>query len=178
MRSLERSVEEVLLPALEMAAHRPENAAELEHACRWATGWLHSARRLTPPAARSEGVLLLDSGSPLGLEAVYVQALELFLRRAGLRVLLLSADLAESRFANAMRALKPVAVVLCGAGARLDVVGAPAAADPRRAPGRAPVRLSHGAPGRGPARRAGARKRAGRGHRGARRRARQRLGPR
>jgi DNA-binding transcriptional MerR regulator len=125
VRSLERSVEEVLLPALEMAAQRPENAAELEHACRWATGWLHSARRLAPPAARSEGVLLLDSGSPLGLEAVYVQALELFLRRAGLRVLLLSADLAESRFMNAMRALRPVAVVLCGAGARLDVVGAP-----------------------------------------------------
>jgi MerR family transcriptional regulator, light-induced transcriptional regulator len=125
VRSLERSVEEVLLPALDMAAHRPENAAELEHACRWATGWLHSARRLTPPAARSEGVLLLDSGSPLGVEAVYVQALELFLRRAGLRVLLLSADLAESRFLNAMRALRPIAVVLCGAGARLDVVGAP-----------------------------------------------------
>ena len=125
VRSLERSVEEVLLPALEMASHRSENAAELEHACRWATGWLHSARRLTPPAARTEGLLLLDSGSPLGLEGVYVQALELFLRRSGLRVLLLSADLAESRFNNAMRALKPVAVVLCGAGARLDVVGAP-----------------------------------------------------
>jgi DNA-binding transcriptional MerR regulator len=125
VRSLERSVEEVLLPALEMAAHRPENAAELEAACRWATGWLHAARRLTAPAARTEGVLLLDSGSQLGVEAVYVQALELFLRRAGLRVLLLSADLAEKRFRNAMRALRPVAVVLCGAGARLDVVGAP-----------------------------------------------------
>ena len=68
---------------------------------------------------------MLDSGSPLGVEALHVQALELFLRRAGLRVLLLSADLAESRFLNAMRALRPVAVVLCGAGARLDVVGAP-----------------------------------------------------
>jgi DNA-binding transcriptional MerR regulator len=123
VRSLERSVEEVLLPALEMAAKRPENAAELEAACRWATGWLYAARRLAPPAARSEGVLLLDSGSPLGLEAVYVQALELFLRRAGLRVLLLSADLAERRFMNAMRALRPDAVVLCGAEARLDVVG-------------------------------------------------------
>jgi DNA-binding transcriptional MerR regulator len=125
VRSLERTVEEVLLPALDLAAHHPENAAELEHACRWATGWLHSARRLTPEATREEGVLLLDSGSPLGPESVYVQALELFLRRAGLRVLLLSADLAEARFRNAMRALRPVAVVLCGDGARLDVVGAP-----------------------------------------------------
>jgi DNA-binding transcriptional MerR regulator len=125
VRSLERSVEEVLLPALEMAAHHPENAAELEHACRWATGWLHSSRRLAPPASRPEGVLLLDSGPPLGLEAIYVQALELFLRRSGLRVLLLSAALAEARFRNAVRALRPVAVVLCGSGARLDVVGAP-----------------------------------------------------
>ncbi len=84
------------------------------------------AARCPPPCAsagRSEGVLLLDLGSPLGLEGVYVQALELFLRRAGLRVLLLSADLAEKRFMNAMRALQPVAVILCGAGARLDVVG-------------------------------------------------------
>jgi hypothetical protein len=56
---------------------------------------------------------------------VYVQALELFLRRSGLRVLLLSAGLAEARFRNAVRALRPVAVVLCGSGARLDVVGAP-----------------------------------------------------
>jgi DNA-binding transcriptional MerR regulator len=124
-RSLERSVEEVLLPGLEMATQHPENAAELEHAYRWATGWLHSARRLVPPSTRPEGVLLLDSGAPLGLEAIYVQALELFVRRAGLRVLLLSADLAESRFRNAMRALQPVAVVLCGSDARLDVVGAP-----------------------------------------------------
>lgn len=123
MRSLERTVVELLLPALEMAAQRPQHEAELEHACRWATGWLHGARRLAPPASRDEGVLLLDSGSPLGLEAIYVQALELFLRRAGLRVLLLSADLAETRFINALRALRPRAVVLCGSAASLDVVG-------------------------------------------------------
>jgi DNA-binding transcriptional MerR regulator len=123
MRSLERTVVEVLLPALEMATQQPSQEAELEHACRWATGWLHGARRLAPPATRDEGVLLLDSGSPLGLEAIYVQALELFLRRAGLRVLLLSAGLAESRFRNALRALQPTAVVLCGSEANIGVVG-------------------------------------------------------
>jgi hypothetical protein len=125
IRSLERSVEEMLLPALEMAGRRPNHVAELEHACRWATGWLHAARRLTAAATRTDGVLLLDSGSPLGVEAVYVQALELFLRRAGLRVLLLSADLPEQRFASALRALRPVAVVLCGEEASLDVLGGP-----------------------------------------------------
>jgi MerR family transcriptional regulator, light-induced transcriptional regulator len=125
VRSVERTVSEVLLPALEMASRRPNGAAELEAACRWATGWLHSARRLAPAATRPEGVLLLDTGSPLGVEAVYVQALELALRRAGLRVLVLSAELAERRFQSALRALAPVAVVICGNEAQLDVVAGP-----------------------------------------------------
>jgi DNA-binding transcriptional MerR regulator len=125
IRSVERSVEELLLPTLEMAVTRPNHQAEFEHACRWAIGWLHSARRLAPPATMPDGVLLLDSGSPLGLEGVYVQALELFLRRSGLRVLLLSANLPTRRFASALRALRPVAIVLCGTEASLDIVGAP-----------------------------------------------------
>ena len=125
LRTLERTVEEVLLAALETAAARPAGEAELEYACRWATGWLHGARRLAPPATRPEGVLLLDSGPAPGLEAVHAQALELCLRRAGLRVLLLSASIAERRFQAALRALQPQAVVLCGAEARLDVLGQP-----------------------------------------------------
>ena len=108
-----------------MAADRANHEAEFEHACRWAVGWLHSARRLASPASLPDGVLLLDSGSPLGLEAVYVQALELFLRRSGLRVLLLSATLEPRRFASALRALRPNAVVLCGTEASLDIVGGP-----------------------------------------------------
>ena len=107
VRSVERTVSELLLPGLELAARRPHGDAELEHACRWATGWLHGARRLAASSTREEGVLLLDSGSPLGVEAVHTQALELFLRRAGLRVLLLSAGLAEGRFRSALRALTP-----------------------------------------------------------------------
>jgi DNA-binding transcriptional MerR regulator len=125
VRTLERTIVELLLPALELAARRENGAAELEHACRWATGWLHGARRLVASASRPEGVLLLDSGSPLGVEAVHVQALELFLRRAGLRVLTLSAGLAEGRFRSALRALNPEAIVICGADARLDVLGDP-----------------------------------------------------
>jgi len=125
VRSVERSVSELLLPALELAERRQNGAAELEHACRWSTGWLHRARRLAPGATRPEGVLLLDSGSPLGVEAIHVQALELFLRRAGFRVLLLSAGLAEGRFRSAMRALQPEAVVICGSEASLDVLGHP-----------------------------------------------------
>jgi DNA-binding transcriptional MerR regulator len=125
VRSVERTVSEVLLPALEMAQRRPNGEAELEHACRWATGWLHGARRLAPAASRPEGVLLLDTGTPLGVEAVHVQALELSLRRAGLRVLVLSVGLAERRFQSALRALEPVAVVICGDEAQLDVLAGP-----------------------------------------------------
>jgi DNA-binding transcriptional MerR regulator len=125
VRSVERTVEEVLLPALQIAADRPSQEAELEHACRWATGWLHSARRLAPPATRAEGILLLDSSPALCVEAVHAQALELALRRSGLRVLLLSAALADRRVATAVRALRPRAVVLCGEGASLDVLGGP-----------------------------------------------------
>ncbi len=123
VRSVERTVEQVLLPALDQAAERPGAEAELEHASRWAVGWLHSARRLAPPASRAEGILLLDSGASVGPEVVQTQALELFLRRAGLRVLLLSADLAEQRFTRALRALDPRAAVICGTEARLDVLG-------------------------------------------------------
>jgi DNA-binding transcriptional MerR regulator len=125
VRTVERTLEEILLPALETAAGRTGGEAELEYACRWATGWLHGARRLAPPASRQAGVLLLDSGPALSLEAVHAQALELCLRRTGLRVLLLSADLAERRYGAALRALEPQAVVLCGAEPRLDVLGEP-----------------------------------------------------
>jgi DNA-binding transcriptional MerR regulator len=41
IRSVERSVEELLLPALGVAADRTNHEAEFEHACRWAVGWLH-----------------------------------------------------------------------------------------------------------------------------------------
>jgi MerR family transcriptional regulator, light-induced transcriptional regulator len=123
VRSVERTVEEVLLPALDVAARRPNHAAELEHACRWATGWLYGARRLTPAATRPEGVLLLDSGEALDPESVHTQAFELSLRRAGMRVLVLSMGLAENRLGRAIRVLDPSALVLCGADANLDVTG-------------------------------------------------------
>jgi DNA-binding transcriptional MerR regulator len=56
IRSVERSVEELLLPALGVAADRTNHEAEFEHACRWAVGWLHSARRLASPASLPDGI--------------------------------------------------------------------------------------------------------------------------
>jgi MerR family transcriptional regulator, light-induced transcriptional regulator len=116
LRSVERTVEELLLPGLELAENRDGREAEFELACRWATGWLHAV-------TRSEGILLFDSSPALGMEGIHVQALELALRRAGFRVLLLSVGLAQERMTRAMRALDPSALVLAGSGATLDVLG-------------------------------------------------------
>jgi DNA-binding transcriptional MerR regulator len=123
VRSVERSVEEVLLPALELVNDREGREAERELAFRWATGWMHAARRVVPPASRPQGVLLFDSSSRLDLDALQVQALELGLRRAGFRTLLLAFDLPPERVVRAIRALDPTAFVFCGGDASLDIVG-------------------------------------------------------
>ena len=123
LRSVERSVEELLLPAIEMAEERDAREPEWEFGCRWASGWLHAMRRVAPPATREEGVLLFDSSRRLGHDQLHVQALELALRRAGFRVLLLSVATAQERLTRAMRALDPAVLVLCGSGATLDAVG-------------------------------------------------------
>jgi DNA-binding transcriptional MerR regulator len=123
VRSVERSVEDLMLPALESVRDREGREAEYELACRWATGWLHAARRVVPAATRPDGILLFDSSMRLDVESLHVQALELGLRRAGFRVLLLSMSLAQERLSRAMRALDPAALVVCGSGATLDVVG-------------------------------------------------------
>jgi MerR family transcriptional regulator, light-induced transcriptional regulator len=117
LRPLERTVEELLLPAIDRLAVDPEEEAELEFASRWAMGWLHGARRLAAAASRPAGILLLDSSSGNEAEAVHAQALDLTLRRAGFRVLMLSSELGDERLERALRALDPTALVLCGPGA-------------------------------------------------------------
>ena len=122
LRPLERTVEEMLLPAIDELAADPEREAELEFASRWATGWLHGARRLASAASRPAGVLLLDSSHGQGAEEVHTQALDLALRRAGFRVLVLSNQLGDERLERALDALQPTAIVLCGPDA--DTPGA------------------------------------------------------
>jgi DNA-binding transcriptional MerR regulator/methylmalonyl-CoA mutase cobalamin-binding subunit len=117
VRPLERTVEEMLLPAVDGLATDPGREAELEFAARWATSWLHGARRLASTASRPAGILLLDSSRGSDVEAVHAQALDLALRRAGFRVLMLSDELGEERMERALGALDPTAIVLCGPGA-------------------------------------------------------------
>ncbi|HVC08159.1 MAG TPA: MerR family DNA-binding transcriptional regulator [Solirubrobacterales bacterium] len=114
LRPLERTVEELLLPAVDELAADPDREPELEFACRWAMGWLHGARRLASAASRPAGVLLLDSSHGPEAEAVHAQALDLALRRAGFRVLMLSNELGGGRLERALNALDPTAIVLCG----------------------------------------------------------------
>ena len=123
VRSVERTVEEVLLPALELASERDGREAERELAFRWATGWMYASRRVVAPATRPQGVLLFDSSSRLDIDSLHVQALELGLRRGGFRTLLLAFDLPPERVVRAIRALDPTAFVFCGGDATLEIVG-------------------------------------------------------
>ena len=119
VRSVERTVDSVLLPAVELLE---EGSSERAFAGRYATGWLAAATRVAPPASRDESTLIFDASRPGDLDALHVQALELFLRRGGLRVLTLPVELDGSRVGSALRALGPGAIVLAGAGASPDAL--------------------------------------------------------
>ena len=120
LRSVERTIEEVLLESV--GAHS-ERTPEYEFGWRFATGWMSALKRLSPPATRAAGVLVLDASSPLELDAIYTQALELMLRRVGVRTLSLSTGITPNRLARALPALAPRAVVLAGRGISLDALG-------------------------------------------------------
>lgn len=121
LRSVERTVQDVLLAAI---SELEEGSPERAFAGRYATGWLAAATRVAPPASREEGVLIFDASLPADLDALHVQALELFLRRTGLRVLTLPVCLDAERAGAALRALRPGAIVLAGSGAaNADVLG-------------------------------------------------------
>ena len=117
VRSVERTVEEVLLPAVEGLEG---GSAERAFAWRWATGWLAAAKRVAPPASREEAVVVFDASAPGDAGGLHAQALELALRRRGLRTLTLGATLEPARLARALHAVAPRAVVLTGRNASLD----------------------------------------------------------
>jgi len=144
VRSVERTVEEVLLVAVGMLAEDGAGSAagsaggrspELGFAWRYATGWLAAAQRVAPPAHRPDAVMIFDASAPLDVDGLHVQALELALRRTGVRTLALSVDLDPERASRALRALRPAAVVLTGRGASMDVLGRLVFAARRHAPG-------------------------------------------
>jgi MerR family transcriptional regulator, light-induced transcriptional regulator len=108
-----------------VVAHADASAAtpEYEFGWRYATGRLSALKRLSPPATRAAGVLVLDASNPREIDALHAQALELMLRRAGVRTLCLSAAISPTRLARALPALNPCAIVLAGRGISLDTLG-------------------------------------------------------
>jgi DNA-binding transcriptional MerR regulator len=123
LRSVERTIEEVLLEGVALHADQGTSTPEYEFGWRHATGWLSALKRLSPPASRTTGALVLDASSPLELDALYAQSLELMLRRAGVRTLCLSTAITPTRLARALPALDPKAVVLSGRSISLDALG-------------------------------------------------------
>jgi DNA-binding transcriptional MerR regulator len=126
LRSVERTVEELLLISIEELTgddriERP--TPEYEFAWRHATGWLAAIKRLTPPANRTDAAMIFDASAPASLDSLHSQALELIVRRAGMRTLLLTPAVEPTRLGRALRALMPDAVILSGSNSSLDTIG-------------------------------------------------------
>jgi DNA-binding transcriptional MerR regulator len=122
-RSVERSVEEVLLPALEqiIREHTVDSAA-WAFAAHWGADWLRRATRLAPPPLRPLSILLGDaSRDELDPDAPHIRALELFCGRAGVKMMTLSTrGVAGIRDAFAVH--RPDLVVLAGGHMADDTV--------------------------------------------------------
>lgn len=123
LRSVERTIEELLLPAVTAHYDPAGPSAEYEFAWRHATAWMSALKRLAQPATRPEGVLIFDASARCELDALHAQALEVMVRRAGLRTLTLTPTAEQARLDRAVRALEPRAVVLTGRSVSLDTIG-------------------------------------------------------
>jgi DNA-binding transcriptional MerR regulator len=123
LRNVDRAVDEVLLPSLaELAAKYGEDSAPWSFAAQWAEDWLKRAQRMTPPATRRMGIVMGDAtGGRLDLQDLNVRILELFLARAGARVLTLPVS-GVSGLDDALAAFRPDVIVIAGsAGSDEDV---------------------------------------------------------
>jgi DNA-binding transcriptional MerR regulator len=113
--SLARVVEEVVLRSLDEIARRDgAGSAMWAFAARWATDWLHRARRLGLPPASPFAILVGDATrDELDLDAPYIRALELFCVRAGARTLSVCAR-AVAGIGDAAEVHQPDIVVFAG----------------------------------------------------------------
>jgi len=123
LRSLERAVEEVLLPSLrEIARRHGDASAPWAFAARWASDWLARARRLAPPPTRPLTVLFGDaSRDELDPDVLETSALELFTVRAGVQVLTLPVS-GLAGLNDVLQNFRPRAIVIAGSSASDDEV--------------------------------------------------------
>ena len=115
LRSVERSVEEVLLPTLDEIARRySTDSAAWAFASHWGAEWLRRAHRLAPPPVRPVSIIVGDaSRDELDADAPYIRAFELFCVRAGVRLLSLSAR-GVAGIGDAVAVHRPNLVILAG----------------------------------------------------------------
>jgi MerR family transcriptional regulator, light-induced transcriptional regulator len=115
LRSVERSVEEVLLPSLEEIGDRNgSDSAPWALAARWAGEWLLRAQRLSPPPSSRPSVLLGDATrDQLDPDALALRALELCTTRIGLRTLTLPVT-GLAGLGDVLSAYEPRVVVIAG----------------------------------------------------------------
>jgi DNA-binding transcriptional MerR regulator len=103
LRSVERAVEEVLLPSLEELGDRfGTDSAPWAFAARWANGWLRRAQRLAPPPVRRMAILVGDATRG-----------ELDCGRSGVRVMALPVS-SVAGLSDLVSSLAPDAVVIAG----------------------------------------------------------------
>ena len=123
LRSVERTVDEVLLPALDAIYHRKgATSAAWAYSVAWGTDWLLRARRLAPIALPRAAVLVGDAcDPPLDPAACYLLAFELYCVRSGIDVLALPVQ-ASRGVPEAVGGIDPDVVVLAGDGASDDDV--------------------------------------------------------
>ena len=114
LRSVERSVEEVLLPSLnELGDRHGSDSAPWAFAARWAADWLQRAQRLAPPPTRPAAVLIGDATrDDLDPDALALSALELFRARRRPRASLPVTGVAG--LTEVLSAFAPHAVVVAG----------------------------------------------------------------
>jgi DNA-binding transcriptional MerR regulator len=120
LRSLDRTVQEVLLNSLDEVARRHgTESVQWAFAARWGNSWLRRAQRLVTAESQSMTIVLGDaSRDELDPDAAYVRALELLAMRSGARVLGLSVR-GVANMSEALAAHRPDAVVIAG-GAQSD----------------------------------------------------------
>jgi MerR family transcriptional regulator, light-induced transcriptional regulator len=119
LRSVERSVEEVILPTLEDILRRfGSESVAWAFVSHWAADWLRRAVRLAPPPVRPVSIVVGDAArDELDPDAPYIRALELFCARAGINVLSLSAR-GVTGIGDAVAIHRPNLVIV--AGSHLD----------------------------------------------------------
>jgi MerR family transcriptional regulator, light-induced transcriptional regulator len=115
LRSVERSVEEVLLPSLEEIGDRHgTDSAPWALAARWACEWLLRAQRLSPPASSRPSILIGDATrDQLDPDGLALRALELSTTRVGLRTVTLPVT-GLAGLGDVLTAYAPRVVVIAG----------------------------------------------------------------